>query len=34
MIKINKLIVLDDTASYIYGYDADTGKEAFLLYRG
>ena len=32
--KINKLIVPDETARYIYGYDVDTRKEAFLLYRG
>ena len=32
--KINKLIVPDQTARYIYGYDVNSKKQAFLLYRG
>ena len=32
--KINQLLIPDETARYIYGFDADTGKQVLLLYRG
>ena len=32
--KINQIIVPDETARYIYGFDANSGKQVLLLYRG
>ena len=32
--KINQIIMPDETARYIYGFDVETGKQALLLYRG
>jgi hypothetical protein len=32
--KINQIIMPDETARYIYGFDADTGKQVLVLYRG
>ena len=32
--KINQIIIPDETARYIYGFDADNGKQMLLLYRG
>lgn len=32
--KINQLLLPDEIGRYIYGFDADTGKQVLLLYRG
>ena len=32
--KINQILIPDETARYIYGFDVETGKQTLLLYRG
>jgi hypothetical protein len=32
--KLNQILVPDETAKYIYGFDVKTGKQTLLLYRG
>jgi hypothetical protein len=32
--KINQIFIPDETARYIYGFDADNGKQMICLYRG
>ena len=31
---LNQIFISDETAKYIYGFDADTGKKLLCLYRG
>ena len=32
--KINQIFIPDETARYIYGFDADNGKQMICLYAG
>ena len=32
--KLNQILIPDETARYIYGFDVETGKQTLLLYRG
>ena len=32
--QINQIIIPDETARYLYGFDVNTGKQVLLLYRG
>ena len=32
--KLNQIVIPDETARYIYGFDVETGKQTLLLYRG